>query len=107
MQEAHAKPAPLEAGWTWSTPETDPRVVVLIPAYQPGPALIGVVRRFAVEGPEAIVVVDDGSGPEYESIFEDIGGLPQVRVIRHAANLGKGAALKTGVGFILRAYPGV
>jgi glycosyltransferase involved in cell wall biosynthesis/SAM-dependent methyltransferase len=106
MQETYAS-APSITGSTWSSPETGVCVVALIPAYQPGTVLIDVVQRLASAGQKGIVVVDDGSGPEYTSIFEEIGGLPQVQVIRQAFNSGKGSALKAGVEFILRAYPEV
>ncbi|HTB12454.1 MAG TPA: glycosyltransferase [Bryobacteraceae bacterium] len=80
-------------------------VAVLIPAYQPGPALIEVVRPLAEWGFTAIVVVDDGSGREYAGIFEQVQRFDRVRIIRHAVNLGKGAALKTGMNYALVEYP--
>src|SRR5437660_4356360 len=79
-------------------------VVILIPAYRPNAALAAVVHAMA-DGPwEAIVVVDDGSGPGFASIFRDISKLPNARVVSHAINMGKGAALKTGINFILCEY---
>lgn len=48
-----------------------------------------------------IVVVDDGSGPEYAEVFAAC----TATVLRHPKNLGKGAALRTGMGHILAAYP--
>jgi len=80
-------------------------VAVLIPAYQPGPELVEVVRCLTEPGFIAIVVIDDGSGPEYAEIFEQIRQFERVRVIRHAVNLGKGAALKTGMNYALVEYP--
>lgn len=82
-------------------------VVVLIPAYQPGRALIDVAGELARAGFRAIVVVDDGSGPGYAGIFAAVSALPGVRVARHAVNLGKGAALKTGINAALVEYPGL
>jgi glycosyltransferase involved in cell wall biosynthesis len=79
-------------------------VVVLIPAYQPNHALIAVVEALAASAIPAIVVVDDGSGPEYNGTFERVAAMPKVTVLRHAVNLGKGAALKTGINFILCAH---
>jgi glycosyltransferase involved in cell wall biosynthesis len=80
-------------------------VAVLIPAYQPGPALVEVVRSLGESGFTAIVVLDDGSGREYAGIFEQVERFDRVRVIRHAVNLGKGAALKTGMNYALVEYP--
>ena len=48
-----------------------------------------------------IVIVDDGSGPEYRDIFQQVSALPGVDVLRHAIPLGKGAALKTGFNHVL------
>ncbi len=82
-------------------------LVVVIPAYQPGRALVDLVRELAGFGLASIAVVDDGSGPEYRSIFEETMLWGNVRVLRHAVNLGKGAALKTGMNFALVEYPGL
>lgn len=43
-----------------------------------------------------IVVVDDGSTDRTLSILEGYAGDPDVRVLQHARNSGKGAALRTG-----------
>src|SRR5947208_8968534 len=81
------------------------KVALVIPAYRPGTVLEEVVQR--VQGaPESksigtIVVVDDGSGPEFAAIFERLETYPLVQVVRHAVNLGKGAALKTGFNYAL------
>ena len=79
--------------------------VLLIPAYQPGQALVDIVRELTGTMFAAIVVVDDGSGPNYRSIFDRLLRFDTVHVLRHAVNLGKGAALKTGINFILLEYP--
>ena len=77
------------------------RTAVLIPAYRPNHALTGVVRALRAEQVEPIVVVNDGSGPEFEPIFAELSAMAGVTVVRHAINLGKGAALKTGINYIL------
>jgi len=83
-------------------------VCVLIPAYRPGASLIDVVKGLTRHARyETVVVVDDGSGREYASIFEAISRLPQVHVITKALNRGKGAALRIGIQFILREHPEV
>ena len=80
-------------------------VAVLIPAYQPDAALIDVVRALSARSFAAVVVVDDGSGPEHRAAFDRIEAIPGVRVLRHYRNLGKGAALKTGIGWIRKTLP--
>jgi glycosyltransferase involved in cell wall biosynthesis len=82
-------------------------VVVVIPAYQSGHALMEIVQELVGTGMTAIVVVDDGSGPQYRSLFDDLLRFDSVRVLRHAINLGKGAALKTGINYALVEYPGL
>jgi glycosyltransferase involved in cell wall biosynthesis len=82
-------------------------IAALIPAYQPGPVLIDMVEALAASGFTAIVLIDDGSGPAYRWIFDQLTPLENIRVIRHAVNLGKGAALKTGINYVLVEYPEV
>lgn len=71
--------------------------VVLIPAYQPGQALIDLTQALLSAG-MAAVVVDDGSGEKYAAIFDQLD--TRVQLVRHDKNQGKGAALKTGYRFI-------
>jgi glycosyltransferase involved in cell wall biosynthesis len=79
--------------------------VVLIPAYQPGNSLFEMARVLSESAVAAIVIVDDGSGPPFHTIFEKAGRLPRVSILHHPHNLGKGAALKTGMGHILNRHP--
>jgi glycosyltransferase involved in cell wall biosynthesis/SAM-dependent methyltransferase len=79
-------------------------VPILIPAYKPGESLPGLVRALLDLGVRHIVVVDDGSGPEFREIFRAVS-LPGVHLVEHAVNLGKGAALKTGLNFALVKFP--
>jgi glycosyltransferase involved in cell wall biosynthesis len=77
------------------------KVVAVIPAYNPGPALAGVAAGAAAElgGGESVVVVDDGSSD---------GAVERARaggvvLVRHPMNRGKGAALRTGFAAALAA----
>jgi putative flippase GtrA len=81
--------------------------VVLIPAYQPGPDFPALVDDLVRLGVERIFVVDDGSGVWFGARFEEAARHPQVRIARHAINLGKGAALKTGINAILCEFPDI
>lgn len=76
--------------------------IVLIPAYNPPQGLVSLVRRLTTRG-LTVVVVDDGSRPEFRPVFESLR--PMAAVLRHAINLGKGAALKTGINHVLCEYP--
>ena len=60
-----------------------------------------VVRRLTAASGYPVVIVDDGSGPAYRDVFTRVAELPGVRVLRHAVNLGKGAALKTAMNHVL------
>ena len=79
--------------------------VVLIPAYKPGPDFPGLIADLIRLGVARITIVDDGSGPWFRTRFDEAAAHPQVRIVRHAINLGKGAALKTGINAILCDYP--
>jgi putative flippase GtrA len=82
-----------------------PEIPVLIPAYQPGDSLVTVVADLLKLGVQAIVVVNDGSGPEFDDRFRTVAEFPGVIVVHHAVNLGKGAALKTGMNCVLVHFP--
>lgn len=73
--------------------------VVIIPAYKPDQTLISITDKLWEYGCQ-IVVVDDGSGEEYKQVFDRIGDI--CIVLRHAENLGKGAAIKTALSYIKR-----
>lgn len=78
---------------------------IVIPAYRPGPELTALVEQLAPTSVPAIVIVDDGSGPESQAVFAKCSAWAKVRILRHEANLGKGAALKTGIRYVLGAFP--
>ncbi len=73
--------------------------ILLIPAYRPSVAFRDLCQKFASDC--RLVVVDDGSGNSYADLFQEIGEIPQVTVLQNAVNLGKGAALKHGINWIL------
>lgn len=80
--------------------------VVLIPAYKPSPILPDLVRRVLADGTvSAVIVVNDGSGPAFAPIFSEIAEIPGAHVLQHAVNLGKGAALKTGLNYFAVSFP--
>lgn len=69
---------------------------LVVPAYDPPQALEWVADRRVQEAFSRIFVVDDGSSAAFQKPFLGLAHLPKTQVLRHAANLGKGAALKTG-----------
>lgn len=80
--------------------------VVVIPAYRPDAALLEMVAAL-LKTPQvrAAVVIDDGSGPEYAPLFRSLSLLDRVQVLPHVVNLGKGAALKTGLNYAACQFP--
>lgn len=80
-------------------------MVILIPAYEPGSHLVPLVRSLIALRPGTrVLVVDDGSGPEYAPTFA-AARLAGAVVLQHAANRGKGAALKTGLAYLADTHP--
>ncbi len=78
-------------------------MVAIIPAYEPEQTLVEVVNNIRKTIDCDIVVVDDGSGPEYGKIF---GSLPaDVVQLVHEKNRGKGAAIKTALSYIWEKMP--
>jgi putative flippase GtrA len=76
--------------------------VLLIPAYRPGPELPNLVDAASTSSAfRDVVVVDDGSGPAFAPVFENC----HATVLRHEKNLGKGAALRTGIAYALAHHP--
>lgn len=82
------------------------QVSVIIPAYKPDEKMLGTLAGLAEAGFTDILVVDDGSGEEYEHIFRQAAAIPQCTLLRHPVNRGKGAALKTAMTFFLENRPG-
>jgi len=81
------------------------RFAAIIPAYRPDERLLQLLADLSDRQIPAIVVVDDGSGPAYREIFRRAAAFPKVRLVRHAVNLGKGAALKSGFNYALCEFP--
>jgi glycosyltransferase involved in cell wall biosynthesis len=81
------------------------RVVVIVPAYLTGAGLLEVLEGASrAVGKENVVVVDDGSPDGYPNEAERRG----YTVLRHACNMGKGVALRTGFKWALsHEYSGV
>jgi len=77
-------------------------VYVVIPAFNENSVLASTVREVLAHG-YSVVVVDDGSA---KSARECLDGLP-VHYLRHAVNLGQGAALRTGSEFAISRGAGI
>ncbi|NLA53591.1 MAG: glycosyltransferase family 2 protein, partial [Clostridiales bacterium] len=79
--------------------------VVLIPTLHPDHLLVQYVEDLESLGFNRILIVDDGSGTEYASLFEQLDKHPSCQGIGYPTNQGKGYALKYGMRFISEHYP--
>lgn len=82
------------------------RATVVIPAYNPdGAILLRLVRELGASGFSDFLVIDDGSAEACQPTFRALHEMDGVTVLRHAVNLGKGAALRTGFNAFLSRNP--
>ena len=80
----------------------------VIPAFNPDEHLLSVVKEIQSQSNNIIFIIDDGSKPECEDVFIALQNdldTQNIIFIRHAVNLGKGAALKTIFNHILTNFP--
>lgn len=80
-------------------------MTVAIPSYQPTGKMVADVAALREKTGYRIVIVDDGSGDRYRSLFDEAEALGCV-VLRHDVNRGKGAALKTAFAWMAEHHPG-
>ncbi len=67
--------------------------IAIIPAYEPEETFVSYSKAL-LQIADRLIVVDDGSGAPYETIFRAIGCLPNALVLTVPENHGKGHALK-------------
>ncbi|HIZ21342.1 MAG TPA: bifunctional glycosyltransferase family 2/GtrA family protein [Candidatus Blautia faecigallinarum] len=73
------------------------KCVILIPALDPPDEFYQYVQELTASGFQHIIVVDDGSRDK--NIFQRLSMLPQVTLLTHEKNYGKGKALRTGFSY--------
>ncbi|MCP5052955.1 MAG: glycosyltransferase, partial [bacterium] len=81
------------------------RIPILIPSYNPDRRLVELVEALIREGVKHIVIVNDGSFPRCDAIFDHLETLEPCTLLKHAVNCGKGRALKTGFNHIYLNFP--
>jgi glycosyltransferase involved in cell wall biosynthesis len=81
------------------------QVTVLLPSLDPDDKLLSVVSGLLNVGFSDILLINDGSKTENLHYFEKAAVHPQVHLLHHPRNMGKGAALKTGLRWFLENRP--
>ena len=80
--------------------ETAKRAAVVLPSLNPSDKFDRVVDELIDAGFQNIVIVDDGSRAENKAHFARAAAYPQVTVLTHEVNRGKGAGLKTAFRYL-------
>ena len=80
-------------------------VSVVLPSLDPDDKLLTVIDGLLEYGFNDIILVNDGSKPENLHYFETAAKHPQVHLLHHEVNRGKGAALKTAFAWFLENRP--
>ena len=77
------------------------KTTVIVPSLNPDEKMVNTVKNILAEGFDDIIVVNDGSAPEYVARFAEVETLPGVTVLTHEVNRGKGRAMKTAFEYVL------
>jgi putative flippase GtrA len=78
--------------------------IIVIPAYEPTEKFLRVFQALKDVTGRHVLVVDDGSGPNYQPIFKALA-TSGAEVIGYGENRGKGYALKTAIAHVAATYP--
>jgi glycosyltransferase involved in cell wall biosynthesis len=85
------------------------KIAILIPSYNEGKRIAGVIKK-CCDFDQDIIVVNDGSTDNTSEILKEFESQnnKKITVINHPVNKGKGEALKTGFDFVVNnRYSGV
>ncbi len=81
------------------------RYVAVIPSLKPTEKLLFVLNGLKEAGFRRLLVVDDGSGPDYAEWFDQASAIEGCTVLHHEVNRGKGAALRTAFQYVRDEMP--
>lgn len=82
------------------------KITVVLPSLDPDEKLNAVIDGLLEYGFSDIILVNDGSKPENLHYFEDAAAAhPEIHLLHHEVNRGKGAALKNAFGWFLENRP--
>ncbi len=80
-------------------------VTLVIPSLNPDEKLISTVNDAINAGFSDVLLIDDGSADEHKKYFRELNLRPEVTLLSHDVNRGKGAALKTAFSYFLENRP--
>ncbi len=73
-------------------------LTVIIPVFNEEETILKIVKKvIAVNIDKEIIIVDDASTDSTPELLKGLEGDPEIRIITHPENQGRGAALKTGL----------
>ncbi len=81
------------------------QVTAIVPSLNPDDKLVATVHSLRQVGFTDILLVDDGSDAAHRAPFDTLEALPEVTVLRHPENRGKGRAMKTAFAYVLEHRP--
>ena len=82
------------------------KISVVLPSLDPDEKLIAVIDGLLEYGFSHIILVNDGSKPENLHYFSDLAAQhPEIHLLHHEVNKGKGAALKNAFRYFLENCP--
>lgn len=74
---------------------------MVIPALNPIPGMVDMIQSLLACGIPRIIVVNDGSDPSFQNIFQQAAQWERCVVLTHDVNQGKGRALKTAFQYFM------
>ena len=83
-------------------------IPIIIPSYEPDERLIAILKDLDENTDAPVILVNDGSKPEFDSIFEEAESIIKKHggiFLKHDVNRGKGRALKTAFQGVLDHFP--
>lgn len=81
-------------------------ISIILPSLDPDEKLHGVIEGLLESGFQDILLINDGSKPENLHYFTDAAAAhPEITLLHHPVNRGKGAALKTAMQYFLDNRP--
>ena len=82
-------------------------VTIIVPSLDPDEKLCQVVEGLLAEGFRDILLVNDGSHEDHLRPFEECAKHPEVTVLTHEVNKGKGRAMKTAFAWCIQNRPDI